>query len=137
MTKRLIAVEEELLPRIRELAKDDTIEPTVLEVSPTSVVVFNVKQMAQALGKVRAATAIRQFSGAMRESLKKDIGLDVPVICITEDREVRILDPEFMLGFGWVQIPEGVEDPEARQKFAKFVIDRLNGGAKHAPKGDR
>lgn len=127
-------MEEDLLPKIQELAKDDTISPTTLEITPDSVVVFNVKEMVKALGKVRASSEIRRFMGAMRESLKKDIGVDVPVICVTQDEEIRVFDPAFMLNFGWVNIPEGLDDLAAREKLARFVIDRLNGNARHAPK---
>lgn len=126
MAKKLIAVEEELLPKIRELTKGDSVEPTVLQIAPDSVVVFNVQAMVRAVGRVRASSEIRSFSGAMSETIKRDLGITVPVICVTDDEEIRSFPPEYMLNFGWVQVPEGVEDPEARQAIAKLVLDRLS-----------
>lgn len=128
MTKKLIAVEEELLPQIRELAKGDSLTPTTVEVTPDTVVVFNVKEMVKAVGKVQASTVIRRFAATMRESLKNELGVDVPVVCVTEEDELRALPPDFMMQYGWIYIPKGgVEDPRARSDLAKFVIDRLNG----------
>ena len=107
MTKKLIAVEEELLPQIRELAKGDSLEPTPLQVTPKTVVVFNVRQLVKAMGPARAPMMIRTFSTQMRASLNKDLGVDVPVVCITEDEELRVMPPDYMAKFGWYRGPSG------------------------------